>query len=63
MPRQKIAGKKGKVSTTKNSKSSANSKNNMDSKAKKKTAPAEGGIKKHRRFRPGTVALREIKRY
>jgi histone H3 len=30
---------------------------------KKKTAPAEGGVKKARRFRPGTVALREIKRY
>ena len=28
----------------------------------KKSAPADGGIKK-RRFRPGTVALREIKRY
>ncbi|TNV78040.1 hypothetical protein FGO68_gene1269 [Halteria grandinella] len=28
----------------------------------KKTAPAIGGIKKHR-FRPGTVAIREIKRY
>ena len=33
--------------------------------AKKKTAPAEGGVKteRSRRFRPGTVALREIKRY
>ena len=32
----------------------------------KKTAPAEGGIKngeKKRRFKPGTVALREIKKY
>ena len=34
-------------------------------KTNKKTAPAEGGIKQGRkiRFRPGTVALREIKRY
>ena len=34
-------------------------------KTNKKTAPAEGGIKeaKKHRFRPGTVALREIKRY
>ena len=34
-------------------------------KANKKTAPAIGGIKeaKKHRFRPGTVALREIKRY
>jgi histone H3 len=37
--------------------------------AGKKTAPALGGVKIHesgkktRRFRPGTVALREIKRY
>ena len=30
---------------------------------KKKSAPAEGGMKQRRRFRPGTVALREIKRY
>ncbi|TNV75854.1 hypothetical protein FGO68_gene13389 [Halteria grandinella] len=32
-------------------------------KSRKKTAPAEGGNKKQRRFRPGTVAIREIKRY
>ena len=29
----------------------------------KKTAPAEGGLKQKRRYRPGTVALREIKKY
>ena len=29
----------------------------------KKTAPADGGMKKKQRWRPGTVALREIKRY
>ena len=29
----------------------------------KKTAPSEGGMKRVRRFRPGTVALREIKKY
>ena len=34
-------------------------------KARKKTAAAEGGIKEKRkfRFRPGTVAIREIKKY
>ena len=32
-------------------------------KASRKTAPAMGGLKKPHRFRPGTVALREIKRY
>lgn len=31
--------------------------------AAKKTAPAVGGMKRIRRFRPGTVAIREIKRY
>ena len=29
----------------------------------RKTKPTEGGIKKPHRFRPGTVALREIRRY
>jgi len=29
----------------------------------RKTAPCAGGIKKPHRFRPGTVALREIRRY
>lgn len=33
------------------------------SKADRKTAAASGGIKKPHRFRPGTVALREIRRY
>ena len=32
-------------------------------KAARKSAPATGGIKKPHRFRPGTVALREIRRY
>lgn len=31
--------------------------------ARKKAAPAKGGVKKPHRFRPGTVALREIRRY
>lgn len=35
----------------------------VSSKAIKKTAPADGGVKKSFRYRPGTVALREIKRY
>ena len=33
------------------------------SKAIKKSAPAAGGAKKPRRWRPGTVALREVKKY
>jgi len=32
-------------------------------KAAKKSAPATSGVKKTHRFRPGTVALREIRRY
>ena len=43
------------------SKAKSNAKKN--SKAKKKAAPAEGGVKRKMRFKPGTVALREIKRY
>ena len=31
--------------------------------AARKSAPARGGVKKPHRFRPGTVALREIRRY
>ena len=48
-------------------KKSQDVKKGKDSKKKlneaKKTAPAEGGVKRKIRFRPGTVALREIKRY
>jgi histone H3 len=32
-------------------------------KTSRKTAPSGGGIKKPHRFRPGTVALREIRKY
>ncbi|PRD25580.1 UNVERIFIED_CONTAM: Histone H3- embryonic [Trichonephila clavipes] len=31
--------------------------------AARKSAPCQGGIKKPHRYRPGTVALREIRRY
>ena len=57
MPKTKIAAKaKGsKKMPAKGSKS----------KAIKKSAPAKGGIKKEklRRYKPGTVALREVKKY
>ena len=36
---------------------------NLATMAARKSCPATGGIKKPRRFRPGTVALREIRRY
>ena len=32
-------------------------------KAARKSAPATGGVKKPHRYRPGTVALREIRKY
>jgi histone H3 len=35
----------------------------LATKAARKSAPASGGVKKPHRFRPGTVALREIRRY
>ena len=35
----------------------------MAAKAARKTAPAMGGIKKPHRYRPGTVAIREIRKY
>jgi len=35
----------------------------LATKAARKTAPATGGVKKPHRFRPGTVALRDIRRY
>lgn len=31
--------------------------------ARKSTAPSTGGVKKPHRYRPGTVALREIRKY
>lgn len=35
----------------------------MATKAARKAAPASGGVKKPHRFRPGTVALRQIRMY
>ena len=35
----------------------------LATKAARKNAPAPGGIKKPHRYRPGTVALREIRKY
>ena len=35
----------------------------LASKAVRKSSPVTGGIKKPHRFRPGTVALREIRKY
>jgi histone H3 len=35
----------------------------LATKAARKTQPERGGVKKPHRYRPGTVALREIRRY
>ncbi|CAM9692204.1 unnamed protein product, partial [Heterosigma akashiwo] len=35
----------------------------LATKAARKSAPATGGVKNPHRYRPGTVALREIRRY
>ena len=35
----------------------------LATKAARKSAPAHGGVKKPHRYRPGTVALREIRKY
>src|SRR3982751_3213594 len=35
----------------------------LATKAARKSAPATGGVKKPHRWRPGTVALREIRKY
>ena len=35
----------------------------LATKAARKSGPATGGVKKPHRYRPGTVALREIRRY
>ncbi|ELW67356.1 Histone H3.1t [Tupaia chinensis] len=35
----------------------------LATKVARKSAPATGGVKKPHRYRPGTVALREIRRY
>ena len=35
----------------------------LAAKAARKNAPATGGVKKPHRYGPGTVALREIRRY
>ena len=62
MPRGKKVEKKNEKQSKSGASSKAKSQAKKVSKAQKKVAPAEGGVKK-KRFRPGTVALREIKRY
>ncbi|XP_066543587.1 histone H3-like [Amia ocellicauda] len=44
-------------------KNPATKRKQLATKAARKSAPATGGVKKPHRYRPGTVALREIRRY
>ena len=67
MPKTKVAAQANAAAAPKSAKVSGKS---NASKAIKKTGPAKGGAKtaegearKKNRFKPGTVALREIKRY
>ncbi len=54
MPRSKAVAKKTSEKPSK--------KNLQSQKIARKTAPVTTGVRKHR-FKPGTIALREIKRY
>ena len=75
MPRNLVAAKasnnsqksKKKEKNSQSSTTASKTKSSMiKSKLNKKNAPAKGGIKKEaggRKWRPGTVALREIKKY
>ncbi|KAH6555045.1 hypothetical protein KP509_1Z286600 [Ceratopteris richardii] len=49
--------------TARNSRGGKAPRKQLASKAARKSALATGGVKKPRRYRPGTVALREIRKY
>lgn len=49
--------------TARKSTSGKRPRHKLATKAARKTAPATGGVKKPHRYRPGTVALREIRKY
>ncbi|EMS65981.1 Histone H3.3 [Triticum urartu] len=51
------------VSQTLSSPSAALVEQNQRPSAARKSAPTTGGVKKPHRYRPGTVALREIRKY
>ena len=52
-----------KQTARKNASQATKAHKKLFNKAARKSAPAMGGLKKPHRFRPGTVAIREIKRY
>ncbi|CAI8608925.1 unnamed protein product [Vicia faba] len=49
--------------TTRNSTGGKVPRKQLATKVARRSAPATGGVKKPHRFRPGTVALREIRKY
>ncbi|XP_073502281.1 histone H3-like [Phyllobates terribilis] len=51
------------LNTTRKSTGGKAPRKQLATKAARKSAPATGGVKKPHRYRPGTVALREIRRY
>ncbi|XP_059809247.1 uncharacterized protein LOC132382804 [Hypanus sabinus] len=63
---KKTAAKKRMARTKQTARKSTGGKaprKQLATKAARKSAPATGGVKKPHRYRPGTVALREIRRY
>ncbi|XP_061763378.1 uncharacterized protein LOC133557149 [Nerophis ophidion] len=65
-PKAKTAAKKKMARTKQTARKSTGGKaprKQLATKAARKSAPATGGVKKPHRYRPGTVALREIRRY
>ena len=60
---QRQRGSKRRKQTARKSTGGKAPRKQLATKASRKAAPATGGVKKHHRFRPGTVALREIRRY
>ncbi|KAK0132539.1 histone H3 [Merluccius polli] len=60
---KKAAPKKKTKQTARKSTGGKAPRKQLATKAARKSAPATGGVKKPHRYRPGTVALREIRRY
>ncbi|XP_041463853.1 uncharacterized protein LOC121414866 [Lytechinus variegatus] len=58
-----LPGELAKHATARKSTGGKAPRKQLATKAARKSAPATGGVKKPHRYRPGTVALREIRRY
>ncbi|XP_055337116.1 uncharacterized protein LOC129587402 [Paramacrobiotus metropolitanus] len=60
---RRIRGERAEMVRTKQTAGGQAPRKQLATKAARKSAPSKGYVKKPRRFRPGTVALREIRRY